>query len=173
MTARRIVYTRQDGGVSVCAPSRTALAYMTGGGGRWNGFSPGFLDRQIAEQAKSGVGERAAAAFVRAMQFGGCSTGEAYAIMRDRFCAPYGSAFEVFDAEELPDRWFRNAWARSHNGGPICIDMARAREIQMRRIKAAARRHRAELELARWRERIRRVDCPQQLRHIWPKRLSP
>ena len=28
---KRIVYTRPDGGVAVCAPSHTALRYMTGG----------------------------------------------------------------------------------------------------------------------------------------------
>jgi hypothetical protein len=26
------------------------MAYMTGGGGRWDGFPRGFLDRQIAKE---------------------------------------------------------------------------------------------------------------------------
>jgi hypothetical protein len=166
--ARRIVYTRHDGGVSICAPSQTALAYMTGGGGRWNGEAPGFFDRQIAEQAKHGVGERAAARFVNAMQFGGCTDAEAYAIVRDRFCAPYGTAFEVCDTEELPDRWFRDAWCRSHNGGPINIDLAKARKIQFKRISAMAKREGFSLRQPLWRERIRRAQTSEQLKAIWP-----
>lgn len=131
---RRIVYTRPDGGVSICAPSLTALAYMTGGGGRWDGFPRGFLDRQIAEQAKYGVGEWAAARFVRAMQYGGCSTPEAYGIMRDRFCAHLGTGHELWDVEDVPtERVYRNAWRRSHNGGPIYIDKVTVLEIDERR----------------------------------------
>lgn len=134
MRDRRIIYTRPDGGVSVCAPSLTAMAYMTGGGGRWDGFPRGFLDRQIAEQAKYGVGEWAAARFVRAMQHGGLSTPEAYAVVRDRFCAHLGTGCELWDADEVPtDRSYRDAWRRSHNGGPIVIDQRIAMEIDERR----------------------------------------
>lgn len=128
---KRIIYTRPDGGVSVCAPSLTALAYMTGGGGRWDGFPRGFLDRQIAEQAKYGVGEWAAARFVRAMQFGGLSSPEAYAVMRDRFCAHLGTGCELWNIEDIPtNRTYRNAWRRSHNGGPIELDEQEVRKIQ-------------------------------------------
>jgi hypothetical protein len=128
---KRIVYTRGDGGVSICAPSLTALAYMTGGGGRWNGFPRGFLERQIGEQAKFGVGEWAAAQFVRAMQFGGLTTAEAYGVIRDRFCAHLGTGHELWDISDIPiDRTYRNAWRRSHNGGPIMLDEEKIREMQ-------------------------------------------
>jgi hypothetical protein len=130
---KRIVYTRPNGGVSICAPSLTALAYMTGGGGRWDDilrYDRGFLDRQIAEQARYGVGEWAAARFVRAMQFGGFSTTEAYGVMRDRFCAHLGSGHELWDMDDVStDRTYRDAWRRSHNGGPILLDEAKVREI--------------------------------------------
>jgi hypothetical protein len=131
---KRIVYTRPDGGVSICAPSLTALAYMTGGGGRWDEdirhLPRGFLERQIAEQARHGVGEWAAARFVQAMQFGGLSTPEAYGVIRDRFCAHLGSGHELWDTADVPtDRTHRDAWRRSHNGGPILIDEAKARAI--------------------------------------------
>lgn len=127
---KRIIYTRPDGGVSVCAPSRTALAYMTGGGGRWDGFPRGFLDRQIVKQAEE-CGEYAAVRFVRAMQFGGCSTAEAYAIMRDRFCAYLGTGCELWNVEDVPtDRRYRNAWRRSHNGGPIWLDAVVVRKME-------------------------------------------
>ena len=132
---KRIVFTRPDGGVSICAPSLTAMAYMTGGGGRWDGFSRGFIERQIAEQSKYGVGEWAAARFVRAMQFGGLSSAEAYGIMRDRFCAHLGTGCELWDVEDIPlDRTYRNAWRRSANGGPIVFDEEKVRQIQEARM---------------------------------------
>jgi hypothetical protein len=135
---KRIVYTRPDNGVSICAPSLTALGYMTGGGGRWDGFPRGFLERQVAEQAKHGVGEDNAARFVRAMQFGGCSTPEAYGIMRDRFCAHLGTGCELWDVEDVPtDRTYRDAWRRSHNGGPILIDQRKVMALDERRAWAA------------------------------------
>jgi CHAT domain-containing protein len=133
---KRIVYTRPDGGVSVCAPSLTALRYMTGGGGRWDGFPRGFLDRQIAKQSEE-CGERNAHRFVMAMQFGGCTDAEAYELMRDRFCAHLGTGIELWDVADVPkDRWFRDAWVRSHNGGPINIDLPKAKAIQFRKIIA-------------------------------------
>jgi len=135
---KRIVYTRPDGGVSICAPSLTALAYMTGGGGRWDGYPRGFIERQIAAQAADGVGEDNAARFVRAMQFGGCSTPEAYGVMRDRFCFHLGTGCELWNVEDVPtDRTYRDAWRRSHNGGPIVIDEAKARVIDEARMWVA------------------------------------
>lgn len=135
---KRIVYTRPDRGVSVCALSRTVLAYMTGGGGRWDAeiqhMPRGFLDRQIAAQARHGVGEWAAVRFVRAMQFGGLSTAEAYGVMRDRFCTHLGTGCELWDVADVPtDRTYRDAWRRSHNGGPIVIDPHKAMAIDERR----------------------------------------
>jgi len=127
---KRLVYTRPDGGVSVCAPSLTALAYMTGGGGRWDGEPRGFLERQITAQAAYGVGEWAAARYVHAMQFGGCTDAEAYAVIRDRFCAHLGTGCELWNVADIPtDRTYRNAWRRSHNGGPIWIDAHKAMAI--------------------------------------------
>lgn len=175
----RIVYTRHDGGVSICAPSLTAMAYMTGGGGRWDGFPCGFLDRQIAAQSRDGVGEWAAARFVRAMQFGGLTTAEAYGVMRDRFCAYLGTGCELWDTADVPrDRWFRNAWRRSHNGGPIYVHMPVARRIQWDRIKAVvARRNKPRLALGRkpivplWGElgsAIRHARDADELRRVWP-----
>jgi hypothetical protein len=183
---RRIVYTRRDGGVSVCAPSLTALAYMTGGGGRWNDvvcWDRGFLDRQIAEQAKYGVGEWAASRFVRAMQYGGLTSAEAYGVMRDRFCAHLGTGCELWDLADVPtDRWFRDAWRRSANGGPIDIHMPKARRIQLDRIKAAVARHNApRLAIGRrplvprWGDlgnSIRHARDAEELKRVWPERIA-
>jgi hypothetical protein len=110
---------------------------MTGGGGRWDEdirWDREFLARQIAKQAEE-CGEWAAARFVRAMQFGGCSTPEAYGIMRDRFCAHLGSGHELWDTADVPqDRTYRDAWRRSHNGGPILLDERKVMEIDEARI---------------------------------------
>jgi hypothetical protein len=185
MPSRRIIYTRPDGGVSVCAPSDTALRYMTGGGGRWDDivvWDRGFIDRQIAAQSKDGVGERAAHAFVMAMHKGGCSTPEAYGIMRDRFCAHLGTACELVEVADIStDRWFRNAWRRSPNGGPICVHLGHARRIQLDRIKAAvSKRNKSRIELGRkpivppWGEignAIRHARDEGELRRVWPSGL--
>jgi hypothetical protein len=177
---KRIVYTRPDGGVSICAPSLTALRFMTGGGGRWDGYPRGFLDRQISKQAEE-CGERNAHRFVIAMQFGGCTDAVAYELMRDRFCAHQGTGIELWDVGDVPkDRWFRDAWVRSHNGGPIDISLSKARDIQFRKIKAAVafeNNHRmADLDLfdcpltPDWstiRDAIRRADDVAKLRRVW------
>ena len=181
---KRIVYTRPDGGVSVCAPSLTALRFMTGGGGRWDGHPRGFLDRQIAKQSEE-CGERNAHRFVMAMQFGGCTDAEAYELMRDRFCAHMGSGIELWDIGDVPtDRWFRDAWVRSHNGGPIDVSLRKARSIQFRRIMDAVdqenARRRADINLfdrpiqPDWsviRDAIRGADDVGELRRVWPSDL--
>jgi hypothetical protein len=182
---KRIVYSRPDGGVSVCAPSLTALRFMTGGGGRWDGHPRGFLDRQIAKHAEE-CGERNAHRFVMAMQFGGCTDAEAYEVMRDRFCAHMGSGIELWDVADVPaDRWFRNAWVRSHNGGSIDISLSKARAIQFRKIKAAVelenRGRRVDINLfdhpicPDWsaiRDAIRRAHDVADLRRVWPAGLD-
>jgi hypothetical protein len=70
--------------------------------------------------------------------FGGLTTAEAYGVMRDRFCAHLGRGCELWDTEDVPtDRTYRNAWRRSHNGGPIVIDEEKARAIDEARAWAA------------------------------------
>lgn len=150
---KRIVYTRHDGGVAICAPSHTAMRYMTHGGRRWRFADPCFIDRQIAKQAEES-GERAARRFVMAMMFGGCTDAEAYEIMRDRFCSYLGSGCELWDVADVPrDRWFRDAWVRSHNGGPIDVSLARARPIHFMQLRRAV-----DAENARRRESIDLAD---------------
>ena len=100
MTRKHIVSTAPDGRVLITTPSLTAMCFMTCGGGRWHDElqhePPGFLERQIAEQAKNGVGEWAARRFVEAMQNGGCTVDDAYEIMRDRFAAHLGTGHELW-----------------------------------------------------------------------------
>lgn len=96
-----------------------------------------------------------------------------------------GTAFEVWNACDVPaNRWFRDAWVRSHNGGPINIDIRKARRIQFAKIKAAAageeKRRQADLDLfdrpvdLPWgtlRDRIHAAEEISDLRRIWPEGL--
>jgi hypothetical protein len=89
-------------------------------------------------------------------------------------------------ADVPTDRWFRDAWVRSHNGGPIDISLTRARSIQFRRINNAVEiennRRRGDINLCDrpiipdWstvRDAIRRADDVAELRHVWPSDLPP
>jgi hypothetical protein len=167
----RIVLTRPDASVSSVLPSENAIRWMCNGG-RWPDKLRGWFDEQMRCHLEAGHSERVTARYLRAMQFGGCSTQEALAIIRDRDCAHRGTGIELWDVADIPsDRWFRDAWRRSHNGGPIYTDMKEARVIQMKRIQETAAQRKAELQEARWRERIRRAETPEQLKNIWPKGL--
>lgn len=166
---RAIMYTR-DGGVSICYPARACLRALTGGG-CWANFTRGFIDVQVERQIARGISTSVALRFARAMVSGGCTDAEALAIIRDRDCAQ-GIAHELVDPYvDLPDRWFRNAWRRSHNGGTIYVHMPTARNIQFDRIRRAAETARADLQIERWRERVRRAMSPDELARVWPAAL--
>jgi hypothetical protein len=139
-------------------------------GGRWADQGRGYIDTQIERQIAAGHVERAVVKFCRAMAFGGCTDAEALEIIRDRDCGHLGTAFDLVDFSDVPtDRYFRDAWQRSHNGGPIYINIGLARKIQMKRLKLAASQRGAELQPVLWRERIRRAETPEQLKNIWPR----
>jgi hypothetical protein len=179
---KRIVYNRKDdGGVNICQPSPRALRCLQMGG-RWQAASRGFVDRQIASQIARGISPDAAARYAMAMLFGGVTEGEAWAIIRDRDCAPHGSMFELMDLDELPqDRWFRDAWHRSANGGPIGIHLPKARRLQLDKIKTAVTGHnKRRLALGRaplvplWGElgnAIKHARDEDELRRVWPAGL--
>lgn len=179
---KRIVYTRHDGGVSICTPTDWIISVMSCGG-LWNDRPRGFADRQIASMVKRGVDEDTAHRYVRAVQFGGCTTAEALEIIRDRDCAPHGTAIELWDASEVPtDRWFRDAWRRSHNGGPISVNLKLAKAIQMNHIGDAIfdenmKRQKRAMGPLEWdrdwlRRKIMQVRDEIELRSVWPKELN-
>ena len=176
----RIISTRTtDGGARVTCPTPWVLAQMSCGG--WKDMLRGFLETQIERGIAAGRLPDAQRRYVRAMAFGGCSTHEALAIIRDRDCAHVGTGCELWDVDDVPtDRWFRAAWVRSHNGGPINIDMKRARPIQwghMRKAVALENRRRQEdyyafgdpvaVDWGALRDRISRADDHAELRRIW------
>ena len=131
-----ILYTGHDGRVAICAPSQNCIRWMATGG-RWSDMPRGFVDTQIERQIAGGHLPDAAARFARALAFGGLTESEALCVIKDRDCGHLGTAHDVVDASDLPDRWFRDAWRRSHNGGPISINIDAARGIQFKRLRKA------------------------------------
>lgn len=125
-----IVYNRnEDGGVSITNPSLSSLRILQNGGG----FGPtpprGVLETQIERHVQSGSLEDAANSFVNAFAFGGVIEKEALKLIVDKDCLHLGTQIEVINKEELPSRFYRNAWYRSSNGGPININLDKAKNI--------------------------------------------
>lgn len=186
-----IIYTRKaDGGVSICFPAPEIIRWM-GSGGYWNDKPRGFLSELVRRktcpklQKGSHISEGAAWAFVKAMQWGGCSTAEAWNVIRQHDCDRFGYDAQVIRHDELPDRWFRDAWTRkgSNSGLPL-IDMDLARPIQWGRIHAAVSREnklraadlfgKPEIKLskARYQTAITHARDADELRRIWPDGLT-
>lgn len=184
---QRIVYTRHDGGVSICCPTDWTISAMCNGGA-WPSlpwYYPGFDKVQIERMVARGIREDDAVRYAIAMMAGGCTNAEALEIIRDRDCAPHGTAIELWDVSEIPtDRWFRPAWRRSHNGGPISVDLKLARPIHWKRARKAAEKQnkrradefeimpQIEVDWDRIRERIRGAIDETDLRQIWPEGLG-
>lgn len=171
-----IVYTKRDGGVAICHPVWQDVRPMMLGG-LWRNVGRGFIDRQIAAHESSGIPTDAAMRFVHAVAFGGCSYQETMAILRDKDCAPNGTACELVDQTDLPrDRRLRDAWRRSPNGGPIYIDMGLARPIHWARIREWLRWNEDQLtpvtvDVSAVRDAVRRAADPNELVRVWPEGL--
>ena len=131
---KRIVYTRHsDSGVDVCVPVPEIFRIMQCGG-YWDRMPRGFVNRQIDLQIEGGIAPDHARRFAHAVAFGGCSEAEVWDIIKDRDCARHGTLHELIDTSDLPDRWFRDAWRRSPNGGPVVVSLPKARLIQWDKI---------------------------------------
>lgn len=183
---RAIVYTRHDGGVTVCRPTRECLRDLQCGGHWGRALPRGFVSTQIERQIAEGRDPDAARRFTMALAFGGLSEPEAWAVVRDRDCGHLGTAHELWSEDDIPrDRWFRNAWRRSHNGGPISIDLEAARPLQWQHIQRAVSEQHAAWD-ADYRTAGRRIkiDRPalidaltrardvDDVRRVWPQDLG-
>lgn len=180
---RGILYTRHDGGVSVTYPTREIFKVMQCGG-FWNDKPSGYVQTQIERQISSGINPDHARRFAHAVAFGGCSEAETWEIIRDRDCARHGVLHELIDTSELPDRWFRDAWRRSSNGGPPSVDLEKARPIQWRKLLDAVSQEnkRREFDLfgpapirlhkATYQTAIKNARDDEELRKIWVPGLS-
>lgn len=182
--AQAFLLTRfADNGVTVQHPAAECLRALASGG--YYGRPPrGFLETQIERQVEDGRTRQGAARFTNALAWGCGNSKLALDILRDRDCAHRGYNIELIDTSDLPDRWFRDAWTRSPNGGPVSIDMVRARTIQWARIKEAVR------DEGRWRALsfVRRAHVrifwgslysavthardEEELRRVWPEGLA-
>jgi hypothetical protein len=132
-----ILYTRNDGGIDICYPTRNIFCVMQAGG-YWDDRPRGFLEAQIERQVKAGISREHATRFALAVAFGGVSEPEAWMIIRDRDCARHGSDFQLIHTSELPDRWFRDAWTRKgSNSGLPYVDLKLAKPIQWTKIVRA------------------------------------
>jgi hypothetical protein len=178
---KHIVFTRHDGGVSVCTPTREVLGQMLNGG-FWADKPRWFVDEQVHRQVKAGIREDHAARFAKAIYYGGVSEREAYEIIRDRDTARLGTLHELHDTQDLPpDRWFRDAWRRSHNGGPIGIALEPARLAHWERLTDAveiankrrtlALRALPPIEIEPLRAPVEHARDIDELRRIWPEAL--
>lgn len=190
---KRIVFTLPNGGVGITCPSDNAIRWMAEGG-RWAGATRGWLNTQVERFVSAGVSPDIAKRYVDAMMFGGRTTAEALGLIRDRCCAHKGTGIELWDMSDVSsDRWFRNAWRRSPDGGPIWIDLDCARDIQAQKIERATRTWNEaakaedtwkalagratngpaiiELDVPRLSRRIRDARSPQELRAVWPDDL--
>lgn len=173
-----IIYTRHDGGVSITYPTREIFRVMQSGG-YWDDRPRGYIDKQIERQISSGIAPDHARRFARAVAFGGCSEAEAWEIIRDRDCARHGTMHELIDTSELPDRWFRDAWRRSHNGGPPSVDLATARLVQWKLLYSAVLnennrrkfnlfgRDPVEFDEMKYENAIKLARDEEELRRIW------
>lgn len=179
MFGRGILYTRHDGGVSVCYPTRNIFCVMQAGGW-WDDRPRGYIEEQIRRQVESGIDEEHATTFAYAVAFGGVNEAEAWTIIRDRDCARHGFDFQKIHSDDLPDRWFRDAWTRkSSNSGLPYVDLAAAREIQWTKIMDAyetenKRRARklfgrpARLRRTVYERAIMRASSADELKRVYP-----
>lgn len=83
--------------------------------------------RERSEAERRHLAER----WIRALDQGGLSEREAVALIIEKDAPAYSTAHEIVNCSDLPqDRTYRDAWRRSHNGGPIYIDGGKQIEIE-------------------------------------------
>ena len=185
-----ILTTGFNGNVLVTYPTEEARSFMTRGGGWFDHHERGIrggLKYEIDKQVAQGLPEEATIRLLNAMAFGGCTDAEFYEIIRDRDCWNMGTMQELSSITDLPDRWFRDAWKRSANGGPVMIDLEKARPIQAQHIDDAIQRANSrptgllaelfplkpviEFNMAKLAQKIRDARDDLELRAVWPVEL--
>ncbi|NBW13546.1 MAG: hypothetical protein EBR82_36625 [Caulobacteraceae bacterium] len=177
----RFLYSRKaDHGVSVGCPAENCISAMVHGG-FWDLMLRGFVDEQVHRQVLGGISESDAVRFAKAIAFGGLTQAEAYEVICGRDCNHLGYNIDIVSASDIPsDRWFRNAWKRSPNGGPVSIDLEKAKPIHWDRLMVAVTAENDQREKAyerrplikpAWetiRGAVRHARDADELRKIWP-----
>lgn len=182
---KHILYTAFDRSVVIVTPDPSIYTRMHEGDPFYQNMPRSFADDQIERNVKLvGVDRWTAQRYVLSLLNGGRTSSEVLELIRDRDCKPHGTGFELLDTSELyRDRWFRDAWRRSPNGGPIEIDINLARRIQWSKLKGCLNWYNkkrddsfdempfVELDFEAIRKRIREIDCPRELKAYWPANL--
>lgn len=187
------MYTRPDRGVAICYPTPWNIAVLTGWG--WPDIIP-IRDRLIANAVRAGRSETEATRWINALIAGQKTDAEALELVAERAVPKDAAGTEVWDVADLPrSRWYRNAWRRSRNGGPISIDLEAAKALDLFRIprvrkkaieESEAQREDAimagsplvsrleqikDIDLAALGRSIRGAQSLFQLRRLWPRVL--
>lgn len=82
--------------------------------------------------------EQLARRWIEALDRGGLTEREAVSLIVEKDAPAWSTAHEIVHKHEIPeDRRYRNAWRRSHNGGPIWIDDGKAIAIDEARLWAS------------------------------------
>lgn len=72
-----------------------------------------------------------AARWIDALIQGGMNEHAAISLIAEKDMPVNATAAEIVDVSEIPsDRFYRDAWRRSHNGGPVWVDPNIARQIE-------------------------------------------
>ena len=177
------MYTAHDGSVSICQPAPEIFSIMQCGG-YWADRPKGYVAEQIERQIREGIHPDHAKRYANAVAFGGCTEADVWGIIRDRDCARYGIHHDLINLSELPDGWFRDAWCRGHNGGPVYVDVGKARKIQWEKIHYAVAiengqrekdlfgKPKIKLMKDQYRALIMKARDEDELRRIWPEELA-
>jgi hypothetical protein len=159
-------------------------------GGYWSDRPRGFLKEIVRRktcptlQKGAPLSEGSAWAFVNALQWGGLTTQEAWHVIKLHDVDRYGVDAQVIRRDELPDRWFRDAWTRQgSNSGLPYVDLELARPIQWKRIHSAVSREnkrraadlfgKPELKLnkTQYQTAIKNARDAEELRKVWEPSL--
>lgn len=141
----RILCSRPDKGVSIIVPSVRCVAVLeTGWCAKRNRpyvpeerrafeveklmHSPEWR-RDASDEARFDLAER----WIYGLCHGGFAADDAVRLIGEYSKHPDHFALEVVDVDDLPtNRTYREAWRRSHNGGPIWIDWDAVTRIEER-----------------------------------------
>lgn len=153
---KRIAYARPDGGLSVVVPalgSRRVTA-VTVNGERWQ-FSPPIpaykviraARRALVEGGDPQLAKAPDSVFLEVLEFDWAETESEFIERISKRCVPPDAEnVTVCDESDIPsDRTFREAWECS--SGRVAVNMDKAREIHMDRIRKVRDRELAKLDV--------------------------
>lgn len=180
-----ILWTREENRVRVTVPAPNCMKALCNGGGLVDHKNK---HQSIDHMVSAGFDPSFVIDWINALMWGGCSSAEAYALIRDRSAKSDATAPELVSLNRIPpDRWFRDAWSR--HGGRIVIDLERARAVQAARIwhghkefKSSNEKDNAinqmsgrnyfieipDLDLMDWQKQIITAKSVAELRAVWP-----